>query len=150
MPQPLRNASPRTCRRPTIGSATLLVAMLLTIRSPAQGVLEALEPNDTPATATPLLPGEQGYGNLDVSVIGDRDLFQFVLTERSDLRMWTAPGFAGPVGDTRLALLDDLGNLVVEIDDGSTATHGFYSLLTVGGVEPGTWHLRVRGFDPSA
>ena len=119
------------------------VAACLSACLAAQGTIEGVEPNDTPATATVLLPGAQAYGGLAVGVPGDRDLYRIDLAAPGDLRAFTAPGFAGQVGDTRLALCDALGNAVVEVDDGGVATHGYYSLLTVPALDAGTW-LRLQ------
>lgn len=113
----------------------------------AQGTAEGPEPNDTPATATPLAPGDQAYGEILPGV--DHDWFQIVLNAPADLRAWTGPGFVNQIGDTRLAVLDAVGNVLLEVDDGNLATHGFYSVLTLGDLPAGTYHLRVRGYDAS-
>ncbi|MBK8095847.1 MAG: hypothetical protein IPK26_01995 [Planctomycetes bacterium] len=114
----------------------------------AQGTVE-IEPNDSAATATALALGAQAYGDITTGVLDDWDYFAITLTAPTDLRAWTAPGFTGQIGDTRLALTDAVGNVLAEVDDGSTATHGYYSILTVGDLAPGNYCLRVRGYDPS-
>lgn len=124
-------------------SAVLLATAVL-----AQGTVE-VEPNDSAATATALVLGAQAYGDITVGVLDDWDYFTITLTAATDLRAWTAPGFTGQVGDTRLALTDASGNVLAEVDDGNTTTHGYYSILTVGDLAPGTYCLRVRGYDPS-
>src|SRR5688572_9046719 len=128
----------------TVRIHSLAALPLLALSLPAQGIPEAVEPNDTVATAGVIAPGAQAYGSVDTSGT-DNDWYAFTLASASDLRMWTSPGFVGPIGDTRLALRDSAGTLIVEIDDGNTTTHGYYSILTVTNVPAGSYFLSVRG-----
>jgi hypothetical protein len=114
----------------------------------AQGTIE-IEPNDAPPSATPLLAGAQAYGELTTGALDDWDYYAIALSAPADLLAWTGPGFVNQAGDTRLALTDAAGNVLVEIDDGNTATHGYYSVLTFGGLPAGNYCLRVRGYDPT-
>ncbi|MCA8948946.1 MAG: PPC domain-containing protein [Planctomycetes bacterium] len=105
-----------------------------------------VEPNGGPASASTHVLGAQSYGTLSA---GDVDCYRIFLPQAGDLRAWTAPGFAAQAGNTRLALLNHTGALLLEVDDGSVQTHGNYSLLERGALPAGTYFVRVRGFDGS-
>jgi len=129
--------------------ACTLAFVALALPSPglvAQGIPEQ-EPNGDLASANPHASGSQSRGALSA---GDEDWFSVVVPSDSDLRAWTAPGFGNQCGDTLLALLDDQGQLILEVDDGSPASHGHYSLLEAGDLAGGTYYLRVRGADAQA
>lgn len=128
-------------RRP-LSVLTLLCPALL-----AQGTPEAAEPNDTIATATTFAVGAQGYGEI-ATTGSDEDWFSIVLTSASDLLVWTAPGRHGQIFDTRVRVLAADGTTVlIDADDGNTATHGFYTVFTLDNVAAGTYYVAVRGFD---
>lgn len=129
----------------SIAAGMAALAAALAPSAAAQGTPEQ-EPNGGPATATTHVLGTQSYGDLTA---GDADWFRVVVPLPVDLRCWTAPGLVAQAGDTRLALYDHAGNQIQEVDDGSPATHGSYSLLEEGSLLPGTYYLRVRGFDNS-
>ena len=127
-----------------IASAIRLAAVCgLVLGVAAQGAQE-MEPNGWSGNASTHVVGQQSYGWLTP---GDEDWFRVVLTAPGDVRAWTGPGRVGQAGNTRLALFDHTATLVLEVDDGSVATHGQYSLLEAGPLVPGTFYLRVRGFD---
>lgn len=112
----------------------------------AQGTPEGPEPNDTPATATPL-NGDQAYGDIDTSGT-DEDWYRIVLSAATDLYVWTGPGLTGAVGDTRVRVLAADGTTVlIDVDDGNVATHGFYTVFTLENLAAGTYFVAVRGYD---
>lgn len=118
-----------------------LAVCLLVCSAPAQGVLEAAEPNGSIATATALATGQQGYGDITA---GDEDWFRITLASDQDYKVWTAPGFSGQIGDTRVRLLDAQGVELRDVDGGSTLTHGFYTAFT-GTLAAGDYFVAVRG-----
>ena len=71
------------------------------------------EPNDRPASAGALVPGQPVVGNLPDAA--DRDLFSVPVTQPSLLRIWVYPA---PQLDVALAALDAGGQRVVAVDDG--------------------------------
>ena len=99
--------------------ATVLAFVGLVSPLLAQGAAEQ-EPNDTLSSASGHPLGDQSYGDL---AGGDLDWFKLVMPQGGDLRAWTAPGIGPQCGDTRLALFDPTGQLLVEVDDGNLATH---------------------------
>lgn len=124
----------------------LLAALpLLSTALLAQGVPEAAEPNDTTSTATVLPLGLQGHGDITA---GDEDWYRITLTSASDLKVWAGPGFAGQIGDTRVRIFAADGTTVlIDVDDGSTTSHGYYSTFTVGNYAAGDYYVAVRGYD---
>ncbi|MCA8973153.1 MAG: PPC domain-containing protein [Planctomycetes bacterium] len=129
--------------KPLAPAKVLLAVSLPICAVGAQGTAEQ-EPNDGPATANLHALGTQSFG---VLAAGDVDWYRVVLPRDRDLRAWTAPGFGSQCGNTRLALFDAQARLINEVDDGSPATHGDYSVVEFGDLAAGTWFLRVRGFD---
>ncbi|MCA8948081.1 MAG: pre-peptidase C-terminal domain-containing protein [Planctomycetes bacterium] len=125
--------------------ALLLSAFaVLTAMAPAQGVPEAAEPNSSLATATVLAGGQQAFGAISA---GDEDWFALTLTADRDYRIWTGPGSAVEIHDTRVRILAADGMTVLaDVDDGSPITHGDYTLLT-GKLVAGTYYVAVRGHD---
>lgn len=122
-----------------LAATPLLATSLL-----AQGVPEAAEPNNTTTTATQLLGGGQGSGDITA---GDEDWFEISLAGPMDYKIWTSPGFAGQIGDTKVRILDSLGTTqIVDVDDGNTGTHGYYTTFA-GTLAGGTYFVAVRGFD---
>ncbi|MCA8977069.1 MAG: PPC domain-containing protein [Planctomycetes bacterium] len=117
---------------------------LLALPLLAQGTPEAAEPNDTTLTATVLVPGEQGFGDITA---GDEDWFKVTLASASDLKVWTSPGFSGQIGDTKVRILAADGTTVlIDVDDGDLSTHGYYTTFVVGNYAPGDYYVAVRGF----
>ena len=113
----------------------------------SQGVSESGEPNNSSVTAAVLPEGIQGYGDISA---GDEDWFKITLTAASDLKIWTGAGFFGPIGDTRVRIYAADGTTVlVDVDDGNTATHGYYTTFTVGDYAAGDYYVAVRGFNAS-
>ncbi|MCA8967364.1 MAG: PPC domain-containing protein [Planctomycetes bacterium] len=110
----------------------------------AQGVLESAEPNNSTATAAVLPNGVQGYGDITA---GDEDWFKITLAAASDLKVWTGAGFLGPIGDTRVRIYAADGvTILADVDDGNTATHGYYTTFAVGNYAAGDYYVAVRGF----
>lgn len=126
----------------------LLASVLAPTPALCQVVNEPTEPNGSVATAPTLPAGQQADGEIVPMPSGyDEDWYRIVLPQAADLRAWTGPGFVRPIGDTRLALRNGVGTLIVEVDDGDLLTHGFYSVITLGNVPAGTYFLAVRGRD---
>jgi hypothetical protein len=113
----------------------------------AQGTSEAAEPNNTTATAAVLAAGAQGFGDIDSSGT-DEDWFKVTLAAAGDLKVWAGPGFAGQIGDTRIRVLAADGvTQLVDVDDGNTTTHGFYTTFVQTGLAAGDYYVAVRGYD---
>ncbi len=111
----------------------------------AQGVQEAAEPNNTTATAVVLPEGLQGFGDITA---GDEDWFKLTLTANADLKVWTGAGFFGPIGDTRVRVYAADGiTVLIDVDDGNTTTHGYYTTFSVGNYPAGDYYVAVRGFN---
>jgi len=129
-----------------------LASMLLAVAPVlAQGIREQ-EPNDSAGLSTLINPGDQAFGEIVANPpSGDIDFFQFVLPSIADLLAWTSPGVNNPIGDTVLELYDDATppNLILAVDNGAPATLGFYSMLRLGRLQPGTYHIAVRGWQPN-
>ncbi len=124
---------------PTLAALPLLATSLF-----AQGLHEAPEPNDTAATATVLNVGQQAFGDITA---GDEDWFAITLASDQDYNIWTSPGFSGAIGDTRVRIVESDGvTVVVDVDDGNTSTHGYYSTLR-GTLTAGSYFIAVRGYD---
>jgi len=113
----------------------LLVALL-----PAQRVPEAVEPNDSTATATQLLCGQEAVGTLSSST--DQDWFRFTLAASTDLSIETGPTLTGEVGDTRLVLLDADGAPLRSNEDGPLS--GYYAQLYAPALAAGTYYVIVE------
>lgn len=114
----------------------------------AQGIPEASEPNNTTGTAAILPLGLQAYGDIDTSGT-DEDWFKITLAASADLKIWTGPGFAGQVGDTRVRVYAADGTTVlIDVDDGNTTTHGYYSTFVLN-VAAGDYYVAVRGYSAS-
>jgi hypothetical protein len=125
-------------------STTAALLALPSLR--AQGLPEAAEPNNTTATAALLPLGLQAYGDIDNSGT-DEDWFQITLAGSTDLKVWTGPGFAGQIGDTRVRLYAADGvTVLLDIDDGNSTTHGYYTTFS-GNFPAGTYYVAVRGYD---
>lgn len=125
-------------------STTAALLALPSLR--AQGIPEALEPNNTAATAAVLPIGLQAYGDIDISGT-DEDWFQINLAGSTDLKVWTGPGFAGQIGDTRVRVYAADGvTVLLDVDDGNFTTHGFYTTFSAN-FAAGTYYVAVRGYD---
>lgn len=125
----------------SLAALPLLASSLL-----AQGVHEAQEPNDTTSTATLLPLGEQGVGDITAS---DEDWFRVTLAADSDYKIWTSPGFAGQIEDTRVRIMAADGTTqIVDVDDGNTSTHGYYTTMQ-GALVAGVYYVAVRGYNSS-
>jgi len=129
-----------------------LVSILLAVAPVlAQGTQE-IEPNDIAQQATATTPGTQAYGEIVANApLGDIDFFTFTLPTIADLLAWTGPGLNNPIGDTVLELYDSASSStpILAVDNGAPATIGLYSMLRVGRLQPGTYYIAVRGWQPS-
>jgi hypothetical protein len=116
------------------------VLAVSTILSPvllAQTRVPEVEPNGTPATAQPILVGDQIDCNL---VAGEQDWFSFALAAAGRVRIHTSNT------DTRIALLDGTGTIYRAIDDDArTSTNGFSSELQLN-LAAGAYMVQVVGF----
>lgn len=121
---------------------------LLACATPAQGISEGPEPNNTTATAAVLPSGMQGFGEIDTSGT-DEDWFQITLPGDRDYLIWTGPGFVNQIGDTRVRLYAADGvTILTDADDGNTTTHGYYTVFR-GTLTAGDYYVAVRGYSSS-
>ena len=97
-----------------------------------------LDDGDSPATATPVVVGESLEGELSA---GDSDYFRVTVSSPGTLTASTT----GPT-DTYGSIEDSSGNVLHENDDGGEGRNFRVSVV----VEPGTYYIRVRGFDDSS
>ena len=97
-----------------------------------------LDDGDSPATAIPLAVGTSIEGELSV---GDSDYFRVTVRSPGTL-------VASTTGSTNTygVIEDSSGNILNENDDGGEG--GNFRVSAV--VEPGTYYIRVRGFDASS
>ncbi len=117
---------------------------------------EAPEPNGDAGTASPMVCGDQAYGNLDASG-GDVDWWSFTLSATSDVSVWvTSRGAVDTVlggtsaDDTILTLYDTDGSTVLDTNDDHTARpfaqRGFFSKVAAFSLDPGTYYIEVEGW----
>ena len=97
-----------------------------------------LDDGDSPATAIPLAVGASIEGELSA---GDSDYFRVTVSSSGTL-------VASTTGSTNTygSIEDSLGNVLNENDDGG----GGSNFRVSAAVEPGTYYIRVRGFDDSS
>lgn len=124
-----------------------LLLAALPLLSPAllaQGMTEH-EWNGTPATATTILSGAQGTG--EILGAGDVDYWKFTLASASGIKIWINPGIAllasTSLGDSDLTLFDASGTTQVAFNDNAAADN-WLSRITLGSLPPGVYYLRVR------
>lgn len=124
----------------------LLFAALPLLASPllAQGFPE-IEPNDDYTTATPLVPGTQGEGDIDLS--GDYDYFSFTLTANADVKVWLNPGRGASIEDSDITLFDTDGTTELLFNEDADNPFHYLSELVAGDLAPGTYFVRVRSSD---
>lgn len=102
------------------------------------------EPNDTPATATPITSGERIRGS--VSPAGDVDVYSFSANAGDRVFTATVTNALGNFGETQLTLVAPDGKSVIETDNGD----GAFSASSIAGATipiSGTYYLKVT--DPS-
>ena len=97
-----------------------------------------LDDDDSPATAIPLAVGASIEGELSA---GDSDYFRVTVASPGTLMASTTGST-----DTYGSIEDSSGNVLHENDDGGEGRNFRVSAV----VEPGTYYIRVRGFDPSS
>ncbi|MDG2304672.1 MAG: DVUA0089 family protein [Candidatus Binatia bacterium] len=100
------------------------------------------EPNNTPATADPLLIGGPGVpGLLRGAIVGNSedDYFFFELTSTTTVTVNTLAQPGGPWGDTQLWIYNNSGSELGYNDDGGP---GYYSRLTLA-LAPGTYRIKI-------
>ncbi len=111
------------------------------------GVIEGAEPNGDPngpvaGTPTPVVCGDQGEGA--VFPFGDRDWWQFSVTQDTGLTVYTLPGLGASVlADTMLTVRDAAGNVLAANDD--DPQRGGYSRIDVD-LTAGSYFVEVRGY----
>jgi subtilisin-like proprotein convertase family protein len=102
------------------------------------------EPNDAPATATPVTSGERIRGS--VSPAGDIDVYRFSANAGDRVFTATMADTFGNFGETQLSLVAPDGESVIETDYGD----GTFSSSSIAGATipaSGTYYLKVT--DPS-
>jgi hypothetical protein len=107
----------------------------------ADAILET-EPNDTIATANPLLGNNllDAFGRLNAS--GDRDHFSFRVITQGLVRVDLFSAFSAlPVNNPRVAVFDEFGAFIIEA--GIIGT-GDFTGSSYGLSSPGTYYARVR------
>ena len=97
-----------------------------------------LDDGDSPATAIPLAVGEFIEGELSA---GDSDYFRVTVSSAGTLVASTSGST-----DTYGSIEDSSGNVLNENDDGGEGRN----FLVSAAVEPGTYYIRVRGYDDSS
>ena len=98
----------------------------------------SLDDDDSPATATPVAVGASIEGELSA---GDSDYFRVTVTSAGELMASTSGST-----DTYGFIEDSSGTVLKANDDGGEG-HNFHVSAAV---EPGTYYIRVRGFDASS
>ena len=105
---------------------------VMELREVGSGV--SFEHGDSPATATPLAVGESIEGEL--SPAGDRDYFRVTVSSAGTL-------IASTTGSTHTyTSIEDSSDNVEDLDGGE-----YRNFRVSAAVEPGTYYIRVRGFD---
>jgi hypothetical protein len=117
-----------------------IACVLWSVPSLAQQVPEAVEPNNTAATATPLPCGAEGVGVLGTAV--DVDWWAITLTAPRELFVETMPGGGTQIGDTILTL-SDAGGAPLRTNDNGVGS-GAYSRLHVPELAAGTYVIAVE------
>ena len=97
-----------------------------------------LENDDSPETAIPVAVGDSIEGDLSA---GDSDYFRVTVTSAGRLIASTSGST-----DTYGFIEDSSGNVLHENDDGGEGRN----FLVSAAVEPGTYYIRVRGYDVSS
>lgn len=103
------------------------------------GRADEVEPNDTPAEATPLVAGDDMSAAIDPA--GEMDYFAFTATAGMSVDFET---LAGDIGDTKLYLYDTDG--VTELAFNDDGGEGYYSLISYDFTADGTYYLQVIGY----
>ena len=104
-----------------------------------------VEPNDTPAQATPL-----GCGNtlrpaeIAVQAVRDTDWISFTANAGDLITFGTDDDGPSPVGDTRISIVSDDGTTVLASDDDGGPVA--YSLVAICAPYTGTYYGRVAAF----
>jgi hypothetical protein len=119
------------------------VALLgLALGASAQRVVEAPEPNATPASATSLPLGAEAAGVLTNAA--DADWYAVTVAAGARLRIETGPGAAAvQARDTVVTLLDAVGAPVCSNDDGVAS--GWYTRLVTAALPAGQYFVAVEG-----
>ncbi len=131
----------------SVGLASLGVALLA---CPASAAIIELEPNNTLATATPIVRGavpwmDMGLGDLAI-IGGDVDFFEISLNLGELMVVGTLPlhvPYLAP--DTVLGVFSSGGTLLTVNDDADATTKG--SKVSWGAAYSGFHYIAVSGFD---
>ncbi|MBL9075862.1 MAG: hypothetical protein JNL08_00075 [Planctomycetes bacterium] len=105
-------------------STLLLPTLLLAPFAAAQKVTE-VEPNDTPATAMPILPGQHIAATYTAAAPTDDDWFSFTLAAPGQVHLQASAGGTLSLGlsrDNRIAIYDAGGTTRLAWNDGSVGT----------------------------
>ena len=101
-----------------------LLPLLLAPLALAQKVAE-VEPNDTPATAMPILPGQHIAASYTTSAPTDDDWYSFTLTAPGQVHLHTSAGGTLSLGlsrDNRIAIYDASGTVRLAWNDSAVGT----------------------------
>src|SRR6185295_13965691 len=131
----------------------------------AQSPLNEVEPNNTPAAATPL-DLSSGYWVVTGSILPVRDVDYYSFSAPAGSRVWITVDTGGPAplsptnsGDSLVTLLGSNGSTVLEEDDDDGSGNGCDSVEETGFasaiagrllVEGGTYFIRVTEFADDA
>jgi hypothetical protein len=85
-------------------------------------VIEAPEPNDTPATAAPLVLGDTAVGFCSGS--NEADWYQIVVTAPTTIAVMSDNGTPAPITDTTVGLYDINGTFITSASSGGPSSHG--------------------------
>jgi hypothetical protein len=102
----------------------LVTALLLAPCLTAQKIAE-VEPNDTPATAMPILPGQHIVGTYTTAAPTDDDWYSFTLTAPGEVHLHASAGGTLSLGisrDNRIAIYDSTGTVRLAWNDGAVGT----------------------------
>jgi uncharacterized repeat protein (TIGR01451 family) len=111
-----------------------------------QGYAGEVEPNGTPATATPLV-GTNLVVRANLFPNGDIDFYSFTANAGDRVYAATMTSFSSSSTDSQLTLLASDGTTVIEFDDDNGSFAGFSSSIA-GAIIPstGTYYLKINDF----
>jgi len=125
----------------------LAVSSMLSPVLLAQTRVPEVEPNNTNATAQPILVGDQIDCSLPAA--GDQDWFVFTVPAAGRIRIHTSNAGTGALpafADTRIALLDATGTTYLAIDDDARGTTNGWGSELQTNITAGTYMCQVTQF----
>jgi hypothetical protein len=125
----------------------LITLAIVAMLSTACQIADEFEPNNVPASATPIAdpPGLTDDGRVVSGLLfpGDVDYWKLELASDSFLTVSLEGPDRGDFTDTLVGIFDDDGNLLISNDDGGAGFMSRISLLVASG---GYYHIAVTGF----